>query len=504
MRSLTKAGYDITQPRLVPHFSFLLNQVITFSGMSSLFASAIKALRRPKKPWAGLNAAHQQCAQQHISASPNQTYTGGWKFTPELRQRLNHYARFRASGVTLKEMVQFGQYPCDGTLFRASQFIVEELPIRLAHRVRDLETLPHQLSEMPSIKRVINWYAQSFEELTEIQLPPLKNDIKDMLYRPSHRKISVPIPSAKSGLGISSELGTADSHKGRGPAAGRYYNAVEPGVQWPLEVQQYNELVTKTLQNIKARHDGVVATVAQGVVEWKQSEFHVSDSDEVQTFLDRFYMSRIGIRMLIGQHIALNMDRGIRDDFVGIICTDTNVKEITQTAIDNARFICEDWYGLFEAPQVILHSNDENINFLYVAGHLSHMIFEVVKNSLRAVVESYGVECENFPPVKVIIAQGEEDITIKISDEGGGIPRRSVDKVWTYMYTTAKETPSLELDTSRSEFKAPMAGFGYGLPVSRLYARYFGGDLKLISMEGYGTDVYLHLNRLSTGQEPLE
>lgn len=36
------------------------------------------------------------------------------------------------------------------------------------------------------------------------------------------------------------------------------------------------------------------------------------------------------------------------------------------------------------------------------------------------------------------------------------------------------------------------------------YARYFGGDLRLISMEGYGTDVYIHLNRLSSSREPLQ
>jgi hypothetical protein len=57
-------------------------------------------------------------------------------------------------------------------------------------------------------------------------------------------------------------------------------------------------------------------------------------------------------------------------------------------------------------------------------------------------------------------------------------------------------------------------GFGYGLPISRCYARYFGGDLRLISMEGYGTDAYLHLSRyvlvhlinvfrLSNSGEPL-
>lgn len=30
-----------------------------------------------------------------------------------------------------------------------------------------------------------------------------------------------------------------------------------------------------------------------------------------------------------------------------------------------------------------------------------------------------------------------------------------------------------------------LAGYGYGLPISRLYARYFGGDLQIISMEGW-------------------
>ena len=53
-----------------------------------------------------------------------------------------------------------------GTLFRASQFLAEELPIRLAHRVQELETLPDGLNEMPSVKKVAEWYAQSFEVRT--------------------------------------------------------------------------------------------------------------------------------------------------------------------------------------------------------------------------------------------------------------------------------------------------------------------------------------------------
>ena len=131
-------------------------------------------------------------------------------------------------------------------------------------------------------------------------------------------------------------------------------------------------------------------------------------------------------------------------------------------------------------------------------------LFETLKNSLRAVAESHGTESDSYPPIKLIVAEGKEDITIKISDEGGGIPRSAIPLVWTYMYTTVKSTPSLDPDFNKSDFKAPMAGFGYGLPISRLYARYFGGDLRLLSLDGYGTDVYLHLNRLSSSSEPLQ
>ncbi len=60
-------------------------------------------------------------------------------------------------------MVRFGQNPSQGTLLKASQFLAEELPIRLSHRVKELDELPDRLSEMESIKRVKEWYAESFQ-----------------------------------------------------------------------------------------------------------------------------------------------------------------------------------------------------------------------------------------------------------------------------------------------------------------------------------------------------
>jgi hypothetical protein len=69
------------------------------------------------------------------------------------------------------------------------------------------------------------------------------------------------------------------------------------------------------------------------------------------------------------------------------------------------------------------------LTFCFVLSRRAHILFELLKNSLRAVVERHGVENEDdFPPIKVVVVEGKEDLTIKISDEGGGIPRSAVSR----------------------------------------------------------------------------
>lgn len=364
-----------------------------------------------------------------------------------------------------------------GTLFRASQFLSEELPIRLAHRVEELGTLPDGLNEMPSIKKVQDWYAQSFEEITTLKRPELDKETRNRLLSPSSKGSKI-LSQTTQNPSLKNQNGNGSSN------SRRYFASIDDGNNWPPELTDYNKRFAQTLEGIKRRHDSVVTTVAQGINEYKRKRQRMQIDSSIQSFLDRFYMSRIGIRMLIGQHIALTDQTGARHPhYVGIICTKTNVRELAEEAIENARFVCEDHYGLFDAPKVQLFC-PPSLNFMYVPGHLSHMLFETLKNSLRAVVETHGADKEDFPVTKIIVAEGKEDITVKISDEGGGIPRSAIPLVWTYMYTTVDQTPELDPSFNASDFKAPMAGFGYGLPISRLYARYFGGDLKLISMEG--------------------
>jgi len=154
-----------------------------------------------------------------------------------------------------------------------------------------------------------------------------------------------------------------------------------------------------------------------------------------------------------------------------------------------------------DAPQVTIHGRTD-LTFPYVPSHISYILLELLKNSMRASVEYHGID--NMPPIRIVIADGEknEDVIIKVSDEGGGIPRSHMKRIWSYLFTTAHpEVLESLVSTSDAvrdfDTQTPLAGLGYGLPVSRNYARYFGGDLVVMSMEGYGTDSFIYLSRLT-------
>lgn len=367
--------------------------------------------------------------------------------------------------------LDFGSKPIERQLILSAQFLHNELPVRLAHRVAELENLPYGLSGKPHVLRVRDWYVESFKELRSF--PKIKDASDEQHFTgllkhiySRHRNV-VPVMA----MGVAGELLLCGS------------DFLFVSVLW-IYILDLN-------------------VPFSSATELKRELAHaigLNDLPDIHQFLDGFYLSRIGIRMLIGQHIALKEPQ--KENHIGLIDTKCSPGRICQDAIDDARNICLREKG--GAPEVIVYG-DPTFTFPYVPSHLHHMVFELVKNSLRAVYDRYEDADDEPPPIRLVVAEGEEDITIKVSDEGGGIARSGLPKIWTYLYTTAR-SPLDDLDktdTEGSDGPSVLAGYGYGLPISRLYARYFGGDLAIISMEGYGTDAYLHLNRLGNVQEPL-
>src|SRR5690606_17213414 len=153
---------------------------------------------------------------------------------------------------------------------------------------------------------------------------------------------------------------------------------------------------------------------ALGVQDLKQKTGETDIGPEISEFLDRFYTSRIGIRMLIGQHIALHDSE---QGWVGIISARTSPVDVAEAAADQAAHLCRLNYG--DAPRLEFRGQTDLL-FTYFPSHLRHMMFELIKNSFRATLETHG-HTRELPPVRIIIADGHEDVAIKVEDEGGGI-----------------------------------------------------------------------------------
>ncbi len=79
----------------------------------------------------------------------------------------------------------------------------------------------------------------------------------------------------------------------------------------------------------------------------------------------------------------------------------------------------------------------------------------------------------------VFVSRGKEDVTIKVVDEGGGIKRSSLPRIWSYFYgsgcTIERGTAEIgEMGLPYRKRFGNLQGSGMGLPLARLYSCYFG------------------------------
>jgi len=224
----------------------------------------------------------------------------------------------------------------------------------------------------------------------------------------------------------------------------------------------------------------------------------------VDEFLDGFLLNRFGSNVLMTQFLALSDDKYGEH---GIIDPNCDAAEVCREAASEVLDVCERHTA--HRPTVVVKTyssagTDHGIpKFAYIPGALKYIMHELLKNSCRATVEFAEKDIERGAffshsealaarPINVVVCADEQNVAICTSDRAGGIPFEVGSRVWSYLYTTARKDGR----TRASE----LAGYGVGLPLSRLYARYLGGSLDLVSLPGYGTHAYLFLPRLAGEQ----
>ncbi|KAF3833744.1 hypothetical protein F7725_024948 [Dissostichus mawsoni] len=339
-------------------------------------------------------------------------------------KQVERFAKFSPSPLSMKQFIDFGSAnACEKTSF---VFLRQELPVRLANIMKEIDFLPDKLLSTPSLKLLISWYSQSLLEIVDfLEKNP---DDKEVLTK-----------------------------------------------------------FTQTLVNVRNRHNDVVPTMAQGVVEYKDA-FGVDPvtNQNVQYFLDRFYMSRISTRMLMNQHTLIfeGSVNPAHPKHIGSIDPSCDVVEVIKDAYETSKMLCEQYYLTspdMEIIEVNCKSYKTTLVFLFadvICSEVTHasavsLLFQLdicaKLNAMRATVETHETSI-TLPPIKVRVSLGTEDLTIKMSDKGGGVPLRKIERLFSYMYSTAP-SPVHE-DNSRN---APL------------------GDLQLYSMEGYGTSAVIYL-----------
>lgn len=348
-------------------------------------------------------------------------------------------AKKRSVRLTPSAILYHGRTDDEATNLKSAQYLQKELPVRIAKRIMAFRDLPFIVGCNPIILGVHELYLRAFNILNSFE---------------------------------------------------------------PIKTREDEVNYSRKLKELLEDHQNVVTQLAAGFRECRR---HIQNEELVVRFLDKTLTSRLGIRMLAQHHLSL---RESKSNYVGIINVGMKLKEVVERSCQFVSRVALHKYG--RVPQLKL-SGHVNAVFPYIELPLDYILPEILKNAVRATVESHSeFEMMRLPPIHITIASNEIDFIIRISDRGGGIPHHLMERALEYNFTTAHEENSdstqLENHVMSGMMEAvnpnpaggPMHGFGFGLPTSRAYAEYMGGNLEIQAMQGIGTDVYLRLKHINS------
>jgi len=306
---------------------------------------------------------------------------------------------------------------------------------------------------------------------------------------------------------------------------------------------------TEVLAELVATHQDTIPVLAQGFLECRR---YIAPAD-VTAFLDAHLRARIGTRLIAEQHIAQHFSSRPffapadsptpcpeHPSYIGVIDTALQPARTVDACGGFVADICELKYGV--RPRWVI-DGEPDTTFAFVPMHLEYIVTELLKNAFRAVVEGkmhrepvVVTIAPEPPPVPASQRQQQQQqqqqrggavsmrqprtdrgpfksdailplddnapgVTIRIRDRGGGISPDVLPNIWSYSFTTFSDADDLPggggdglgVIASANSGASSIAGLGYGLPLSRAYAEYFGGGIAVQSLYGWGTDVYLRL-----------
>jgi signal transduction histidine kinase len=122
---------------------------------------------------------------------------------------------------------------------------------------------------------------------------------------------------------------------------------------------------------------------------------------------------------------------------------------------------------------------DENIGKVNIVPQdIGRVILNLINNAFYAVNEKKKQDGDGYEPTILVSTKKTNDkVAIKVSDNGNGIPQKVLDKIFQPFFTT----------------KPTGQGTGLGLSLSYDIVKAHGGELKVETKEGEGSEFIISL-----------
>uniref|UniRef100_A0A7S1J7C3 Protein-serine/threonine kinase n=1 Tax=Eutreptiella gymnastica TaxID=73025 RepID=A0A7S1J7C3_9EUGL len=264
------------------------------------------------------------------------------------------------------------------------------------------------------------------------------------------------------------------------------------------------------LSTIQIRHKRVPEAIALGCEALRaqlelihgESWWDSAERKEIQQLLEGFFLSRVGIRFLVGQQMKLHSqyyDGVTSSNMFGLVDLQTNPHRLVKSAISSVERMAMASFGA--CPNITLKCTSD-ITFVQVAYHIKFITIRLLRHAIQNTLACYGLEkvkAGEAPGITVTVADGpdNEDLCICVMDEGGGLPRSKVRYLWSYLHEDGEERDWEWVATSEEDNQF---GESFGLPLARLRARLFGGDVKVQTMESYGLLTFAYIKKFDDAE----